>query len=161
MLYALLIYGNEAEADATPEGMRSMLDAYQGYEAWLEHRGIKRAAEALYPTDRATTMRVRDDEAMTTDGPFADTSGRLRQLVTRETTRAGARGHWRASIPRSGGPEGCRLDSSAQSKLYVPSQCHSPSGSVETSAWAWNPVNFPVPPENVATPFSAARSSTT
>ncbi|MEO8476346.1 MAG: YciI family protein [Actinomycetota bacterium] len=77
MLYALLIYGNEAEVDATAEGMRAMLDAYRGYEAWLEDRGIKRAAEALYPTDRATTMRVREDEAITTDGPFAETKEQL------------------------------------------------------------------------------------
>ena len=77
MLYALLIYGNEADADATPAGMSAMLDEYQGYEGWLEDRGIKRAAEALYPTDQATTMRVRDEEALTTDGPFAETKEQL------------------------------------------------------------------------------------
>jgi hypothetical protein len=49
----------------------------------------------------------------------------------------------------------------SQSKLYVPLQCHKPSESAMTSAWASNPTNFPVPPENFAVPFWAARSSTT
>src|SRR5437016_6582998 len=50
---------------------------------------------------------------------------------------------------------------SAQLKLYVPSQCHCPVESAETSTRAWNPVNLPVPPENVASPLAAARSSLT
>ena len=48
-----------------------------------------------------------------------------------------------------------------QSKLYVPLQCHKPSESAVTSAWASNPTNFPVPPENVTVPLLASRSSTT
>src|SRR5438093_11553750 len=50
---------------------------------------------------------------------------------------------------------------SAQLKLYVRSQCHRPVESAETSTRAWNPVKFPVPPENVASPLAAARSSLT
>jgi hypothetical protein len=77
MLYALLIYGDERAADPTPDGMKAMLDGYRDYEGWLADRGIKRGAEALYPTDRATTLRVRDGEAMTIDGPFAETKEQL------------------------------------------------------------------------------------
>ncbi len=77
MLYAILIYGDEASLDTTPDGMKAMFDLYQDYERWLADRGIKRGAEALYPTDQATTLRVRDGEVMTIDGPFAETKEQL------------------------------------------------------------------------------------
>jgi len=75
--YALLIYQDEAVADATPESMQAMVDEYRGYEIWLAARGIKRAGEALYPTDHATTVRLRDGEELTTDGPFAESREQL------------------------------------------------------------------------------------
>jgi hypothetical protein len=77
VLYAMLIYGDESTADTSPAGMKSMFDRYQEFERWLDDRGIKRGAEALWPTDRATTIRVHDDEAITTDGPFAETKEQL------------------------------------------------------------------------------------
>jgi hypothetical protein len=78
MRYTLLIYGDEtAGADATPEQLQEIMDGYWAYEAWLEEAGIKRAGEALQDTGQATTVRVRDDGAMTTDGPFAETKEQL------------------------------------------------------------------------------------
>jgi hypothetical protein len=53
------------------------MDEYRAYEAWLQERGIKRAGEALQDTSQATTVRVRDEGAMTTDGPFAETKEQL------------------------------------------------------------------------------------
>jgi hypothetical protein len=73
----MLIYGDESTADTSPEGMKAMADRYREFEGWLDERGIKRGAEALWPTDRATTIRVLDDEAITTDGPFAETKEQL------------------------------------------------------------------------------------
>ena len=77
MLYALLIYGDETTADPTPDGMRTMVDEYRAYEAWLAERGVKQGGEALWPTDHATTVRVRDDEVTTVDGPFSETREQL------------------------------------------------------------------------------------
>jgi hypothetical protein len=78
MRYTLLIYGDEtAGADATPEQLQEIMDGYWAYEAWLGEAGIKRAGEALQDTGQATTVRVRDDGAMTTDGPFAETKEQL------------------------------------------------------------------------------------
>jgi hypothetical protein len=77
MLYAILIYGDESTADTSPPGMKAMVDRYQEYERWLDRRGIKRGAEALWPTDHATTVRVRDGDVLTTDGPFAETKEQL------------------------------------------------------------------------------------
>ena len=78
MEYTLLIYGDmSAAADASPELQKQMMDEYFAYEGWLAEKGIKRAGEALYDTSQATTVRVRDEEAMTTDGPFAETKEQL------------------------------------------------------------------------------------
>jgi hypothetical protein len=84
MRYAILIYGDEARVEATPDGMKAMFDEYQGYERWLAGRGIKRGAEALYPTDQATTLRVREGKVMTIDGPFAETKEQLGGLYLLE-----------------------------------------------------------------------------
>jgi len=46
-------------------------------------------------------------------------------------------------------------------KLYVPSQAQLGPPKYETATLAWNPVNFPVPPENVAIPRAFTKSSTT
>ncbi len=78
MQYTLLIYADEtAGAAAPPEAQQQMIDEYWAYEAWLADRGIKRAGEALLDTSQATTVRVRDDDNLTTDGPFAETKEQL------------------------------------------------------------------------------------
>ena len=78
MQYALLIYGDQAQADAaSPEDRKQIMDEYWKYEAWLAEKGTKRAGEALHPTTQATTVRVKDGEAITTDGPFAETKEQL------------------------------------------------------------------------------------
>jgi len=77
MRYALLIYGHESSGDASPDGMTAMADEYRAYEDWLAERGVKLGGEALLPTDRATTIRMRDDGATTVDGPFSETREQL------------------------------------------------------------------------------------
>ena len=74
MQYALLIYGDERQAENASEAeTQEVMDQYWKYEAWLAEKGIKRAGEALHPTNQATTVRVKDDRTMTIDGPFAET----------------------------------------------------------------------------------------
>src|SRR5205814_265406 len=46
-------------------------------------------------------------------------------------------------------------------KLKVPSQCHKPLESAETSAVAWKSWSDPVPPEKVNVPVPLARLSMT
>jgi hypothetical protein len=70
MQYLLLIYGPESEADDfSPETMK----AYDAFWAHVTERGVLRAGEALHPSAMATTVRVRDGQTITTDGPFAET----------------------------------------------------------------------------------------
>ena len=43
----------------------------------LRRSGVLLAAEPLYPVESATTVRVRNDRVLVTDGPFAETKEQL------------------------------------------------------------------------------------
>jgi len=78
MRYALLIYGSEAaRATATEAEMNAVVDAYNAFTKDIVDRGLMQGGEALQPTSTATTVRVRSDETLTTDGPFAETKEQL------------------------------------------------------------------------------------
>jgi hypothetical protein len=75
MQYLLLIYENEAQADARGPG--SMMDEYRVFTQGIIQSGNFKAGDALQRTSNATTVRVRDGKTMTTDGPFAETREQL------------------------------------------------------------------------------------
>ena len=78
MQYILLIYGDEkAWNDAGPDAQGEMMAGYNEFGQWLRSSGRFVAGEALHPTMQATTVRVRDGQTMTTDGPFAETKEQL------------------------------------------------------------------------------------
>lgn len=61
MKYVFLIYSREGDrASATPEQMQRELDEYNAFTKDVLDRGVYVAAEALLPTQTATTVRVRD-----------------------------------------------------------------------------------------------------
>jgi hypothetical protein len=74
MRYLLLICTEEkAMFEASPADAEAMT---AGYFAWQEDaakRGVLVGGERLRPTTDATTVRVRDGETLTSDGPFAET----------------------------------------------------------------------------------------
>ncbi len=72
MKYALLIYSNPARK-ATDEDRAAELDAYSKFTSAITERGINLGGEALHGADSATTVRVRNGDVVTTDGPFAET----------------------------------------------------------------------------------------
>ena len=78
MEYILLIYGDEGGLDnATPEEQGKMMQEYNDYTQWLRDTSHYVAGEALQPTAAATSVRVREGKALTTDGPFAETKEQL------------------------------------------------------------------------------------
>lgn len=78
MQYVLLIYGDEAAWNSfTPEQQAAEFQAYDEYTKWLTEKGWMRGGDALTPTSQATTVRVRDGETLSTDGPFAETKEQL------------------------------------------------------------------------------------
>ena len=72
MRYMLLIYSTEAreEFDALPEEEQNAI--FGEYMAIQDEPDVI-GGDQLQPTDTATTVRVADGEALTTDGPFAET----------------------------------------------------------------------------------------
>lgn len=78
MKYALLIYEDEGKAPEleSAEG-EALFEAYSAYTTAINEEGINKGGEALKTVDTATTVRVRNDEVLTTDGPFAETKEQL------------------------------------------------------------------------------------
>jgi hypothetical protein len=76
MRYALLIYTAEPTEDA-PDPMPSEFADYAAFSTYVRERGAFQAGDALQSTASATTVRVRDGQTVTTDGPFAETKEAL------------------------------------------------------------------------------------
>jgi hypothetical protein len=81
MQYLVLIY-DENSANPSPEPpdpavWGPVMEEYNAYSRMLRDRGAFVAGEALQPVTTATTVRVRDGQTMTTDGPFAETKEAL------------------------------------------------------------------------------------
>ncbi|MCL4226497.1 MAG: YciI family protein [Myxococcales bacterium] len=78
MQYLLLIYENERlYDDLSPEQLGNVLQEYGAFTEAIKASGHLRGGEALEPTAKATTVRVRDGKTLTTDGPFAETREQL------------------------------------------------------------------------------------
>jgi hypothetical protein len=78
MQYALLIYASEQDwANQTEEEGQAQFQEYMAFTKDIVDRGLYKGGEALQPTATATSVRVRDGETLTTDGPFAETKEQL------------------------------------------------------------------------------------
>jgi hypothetical protein len=71
--YMLLLYVSGRPTAGTPEAAE-VLPLYRAYTDELRERGVLLGVDALHGPDSATTVRVRDGEALNTDGPFAETT---------------------------------------------------------------------------------------
>jgi hypothetical protein len=78
MQYLLLIYGDESrQGSLAPEEMEVALKGWWDYTDWLREKGWFLGGEALKPTSAATTVREREGQLLTTDGPFMETKEQL------------------------------------------------------------------------------------
>ena len=77
MQYLVLIYSEEPTTPPDPAQIGEVMAEYNAYSQMLRDRGAFVGGEALQPTSTATTVRVRDGQTMTTDGPFAETKEAL------------------------------------------------------------------------------------
>lgn len=100
MRYMLLIYTNEASEPQ--QGSQEAMQYFQDYGTFGEEvnkAGVFLAGDALMPVSTATTVRVREGKALTTDGPFAETKeqlGGFYMLNCKDVDEALA---WAAKIP--------------------------------------------------------------
>ena len=74
MKYLTLIYGDAAAWEALSEEEQQKVS--ERYMALSREAAVADGAE-LQDSDTATTVRVRDGETLTTDGPFAETKEQL------------------------------------------------------------------------------------
>jgi hypothetical protein len=77
MRYLLLIYTEEPTEMPPADVIAAQTEAYDAFTNEVRDRGLLEAGEALHPTTSATTVRVRDGQTVTTDGPFAETKEAL------------------------------------------------------------------------------------
>ena len=77
MQYALLIYTLESTEVPSDEAIAAEMEAYNAFTRHVAERGAMKSGEALHPSATATTVRVRNGQTVTTDGPFAETKEAL------------------------------------------------------------------------------------
>jgi hypothetical protein len=78
MKYLCLVYLEEKTLHAMPQSERVALsNESMAYCDGLQKQGQLLAASPLHPVETATTVRVREGKASTTDGPFAETKEQL------------------------------------------------------------------------------------
>ncbi len=78
MRYVLMICTDEhTDQAASPEEASASFAEYMAFGEEMGRRGVLLGGERLRPTTDATTVRVRDGEVLTSDGPFAETKEQI------------------------------------------------------------------------------------
>jgi hypothetical protein len=100
MKFMILIASDDAAdpAPGTPE-FQAMMDGYFTFNAEAGQAGVLLAGEALLPASTATTVRVRNGEALHTDGPYAETKELLGGFYVLDVPDRDAALAWAAKIP--------------------------------------------------------------
>jgi hypothetical protein len=78
MQYLLLIYGDMSTfPEMTEDEQSANWKEWTDYSDWLTEKGWMKGGDALKDVDQATSVRVRGEERLVTDGPFAETKETL------------------------------------------------------------------------------------
>jgi hypothetical protein len=78
MRYALLICAEEKWSNSLTEAeSAAVLSSYTEWMDQMGQRGVLKGGERLHDTTDATTVRVRDGDVITSDGPFAETKEQI------------------------------------------------------------------------------------
>lgn len=100
MRYIALIYHDEAaQAQSTQEELGAVYAAHTAFGTEAQGRGVLLGGEALYDTSAATTVRVRNGQTLTTDGPFAETKEQLGGYYILQCDNLDEAIEWAAKIP--------------------------------------------------------------
>lgn len=100
MRYIALIYHDEAAYNQqSPEALGAVLEAHNAFSTEAGAKGVLLGGEALYDTPTATTVRVRDGQMLTTDGPFAETKEQLGGYYLLDCKDLDEAIEWAAKIP--------------------------------------------------------------
>lgn len=76
MKYLLMVCADES-LRMTPEEDAAHLEAVGAWVREMEDRGVRVMGDRLRPADDAVSVRVRQDELLVSDGPFAETKEQM------------------------------------------------------------------------------------
>lgn len=93
MQYLAMIYTDD-QADGAP-----LLDEYMAFSAQGAEAGVVQGGDELAPVTAATTVRVRGDETLVTDGPFVELKETLGGYFVFECASIDEACEWAARIP--------------------------------------------------------------
>ncbi|MEM9562799.1 MAG: YciI family protein [Actinomycetota bacterium] len=100
MRYMLLLYSAEnAGPQPGTDEFAAEMEEWFNYTNEITEAGHMLGGEPLQPSGTATTVRVRDGEALTTDGPFAETKEVLGGFYMIDVPDLDAAREWAAKIP--------------------------------------------------------------
>ena len=92
MKYLLMIAGDESAAAHADDGCG-------GWSEEMEARGVVTGGAGLRPPTEATTVRIRDNELLLTDGPFAETKEQIGGFVLIDCADLDEAVAWAAKVP--------------------------------------------------------------
>lgn len=100
MRYLLLLYSAHGSGpeEGSPEHAAEMQKWFSLTED-LAEAGVLLGGEALHGTDTATTVQVRNEATLTTDGPFAETKEVLGGFYLIDVADLDEATKWAAKIP--------------------------------------------------------------
>ena len=98
--YMLLMY-QPVDGGPAPEEWADHHARWQAFDTELKDAGLFLANNGLAGIDAATTVRMRDDQAQVTDGPFADTKEYLAGYYLVDVPDLDVALEWAAKIPSS------------------------------------------------------------
>ena len=100
MKYMAIIYNDESlYANATPEDIGAIFAAHGEFGEAAGKAGVMLGGDGLQPVATATTVRVRDDERLLTDGPYAETKEQLGGFYLLECKDLDEAIEWASKIP--------------------------------------------------------------
>ncbi|MCE7980458.1 MAG: YciI family protein [Caldilinea sp. CFX5] len=100
MKYMFLIYTEESsESQMSATEREAMMAEYFAFTREAGDHGVLVAGDELKPTGTATTLRLRNNQFATTDGPFAETKEQLGGFYILECQDMDEAVGWAAKIP--------------------------------------------------------------
>ena len=95
-----MIYTDEQAWAALPdEERKAIVREYYSLADELSSQSRYKGGAPLHPTSTATTVRVRDEEQVVTDGPYAETKEQLGGFFLIEAGSPGEAAAWAAKVP--------------------------------------------------------------
>lgn len=99
MRYMFMIYSKETDVPLPSEEAETVKSAHWAVMQEAKQKGVLLAVEGLKPTATATTVRMNNGSALTTDGPFAETKEQLAGYYILECSDLDEAIEWAKRIP--------------------------------------------------------------